>query len=332
MDRTPLPEDFRPEGELTPGEAERILARTLMKAGLPPREEKKPMKKNRFGLLLLAGVLCTGVVAASAAAIFQWDKRMAEHLDASESQQELLDGAGMALGQTSERDGWTMTMRQALGDKNQVYVLLDLAAPEGTKLDGDQYYFNMYNIRFDPLGPGGYTMDLLEDEDPSDNKITFMVELEASNGLRGSTVNMSFGELVELRQGESNVLAKGEWDFSVKMDYKDTGRTTRPNTEVEALGGTLKVEEITVSPLSLTVTLRGSAVAEFDKQPPDPEVPLFDLVPVALFDKSGQEVDAGGASVSIGDDVFTYRISFGKVLDPADFGSITVAGVEIPLK
>ena len=69
LELTELPEGTEAllEGEtLSPEEEDRVLAKALTKAGLtlPPHQkgDKTMMKRSKFGLMLLAGVVCAGAV------------------------------------------------------------------------------------------------------------------------------------------------------------------------------------------------------------------------------------------------------------------------------
>ena len=144
-----LPEgsgDLLEGAELSPEEKARVLEMTLAKAGLRPveKKEKTMMKRRNFGLMLMAGILCAGAVVASAAAWFQMDKDLARELGAKGDQ---VQGVGGTSIQTSrESEGWTLTVNQAVGDRNCAYLLLDLTAPEGTVLDGDDLQNSIQNM------------------------------------------------------------------------------------------------------------------------------------------------------------------------------------------
>jgi len=114
LDESGLPEGSEKyiRGEaLSPEELERVLGRTLEKAGIAaPEKGERTVKKTRFGILLLAGILCAGAVVASAAAYFQMDNRLAKELGAASG---TVDGNPIQTSAVSE--GWTLTLRQAVG-------------------------------------------------------------------------------------------------------------------------------------------------------------------------------------------------------------------------
>lgn len=192
-------ETFLPEGALPPDEEARILARIWEKAGadLPRKGEKKIVKKTRFGLMLFAAALVLGTVAASAAVYFQADRGLARSLGAeAESWQDFLNATGTAIQASQDCKGWTLTVNQAVGDRSCAYILLDLAAPEGTVLSADWYRMDCL-LDFDGVSGGGWRCQMLDDQDKTDNRLSFLLDATMDGDLRDTIGHLKATGLVE---------------------------------------------------------------------------------------------------------------------------------------
>lgn len=342
---------------LSPEEEARILARTLEKAGLAPREkgEERPMKKTRFGLMLLAAALCVGTVAASALGYFTMNRDLARHLHAGEEEEALVSQAGQDLGMSAAAGGWTITASQVLGDRTQMRVLLDVTAPEGTVLEEGNY-----RLELPMLDPSvTFTIDNVEDEDPADNKISFVLATIKARDYRGQKVKLHIGgvsryrkyTIEELNAGASPLdvdkLVTGDFDLAFDVDYRDPSVTYRPGAEVETSYGRVKVEEVVLSPLSIYVKLSGEGTvpnpgrssAQAGTGAPgltagEPEfytitdgmlageTPTFEV-----RDRSGSVILARTGDTQPD----SITMTFGEIIDPNHVAAIVIEGHEIPL-
>ena len=89
------------------------------------------------------------------------------------------------------------------------------------------------------------------------------------NDFRGKTVKLHLEGLsrykqyteAELEAGANPLdvdrLVVGDFDLTLKLDYQDTSVTYQPGAEVDTPYGKVKVDEVTLSPLSLFVKLSG---------------------------------------------------------------------------
>ncbi|MFQ7854836.1 MAG: DUF4179 domain-containing protein [Flavonifractor plautii] len=57
------------------------------------------------------------------------------------------------LGQSVTKDGWTVTLTDCVGDDRNLWFGLEIAGPEGTVLDAENYYIDWYECQF----PGLYS-------------------------------------------------------------------------------------------------------------------------------------------------------------------------------
>lgn len=330
---------------LSPEEEARILARTLEKAGLAPREkgEERPMKKTRFGLMLLAAALCVGTVAASAAAYFRMNGTIAGTLGLdSEEERQLLAPGGSDIRVSQDCGGWTLTVDQAVGDRNCAYILLDLAAPEGTVLDADLYQLDCL-LAFEGSRGGSYGCRQVEDEDKTDNRIAFLIRTTMEGDLRDAAGALEVRELRAVTLGEEDTAEDDKvepipglaWRMSFPMDYEDNPVTYRPGRTVTVtrgeVQGEIKVEKVEITPLSLAVTLSGKRELLNRVEALTEGEPTEGAVLVAAEDGDGAvyQVESSAGNSRLGS--FVQVITFRPAIDPAGVASVVVDGTEIPL-
>lgn len=132
-------------------------------------------KKRRFppqavaAIVAAAAVLCGSVLAASAGL----DQRFLEFLGATTAEQaEPLTAGAQVVNKTVKDAGSALTVREVLGDQDNLYLLLNFTAPKGTVLDAYDYRFREDTVDLDSRGDWkgiGYTK--LEDDDPGDNSL-----------------------------------------------------------------------------------------------------------------------------------------------------------------
>ena len=333
------------EGEaLSPEEEARLLARTLEKAGFAPREkgEERPMKKTRFGLMLLAAALCVGTVAASAAAYFRMNGTIAGTLGLDSEGQQLLAPGGSDIRVSQECGGWTLTVDQAVGDRNCAYILLDLAAPEGTVLDADLYQLDCL-LAFEGSRGGSYGCRQVEDEDKTDNRIAFLLRTTMEGDLRDTMGALEVRELRAVTLGEEDTAEddKAEripdltWRMNFPMAYEDDPITYRPRRAVTVtrgeVQGEIRVEKVEVTPLSLTVTLTGKRELLDRVEALTEGEPTEGAVLVAAKDGDGAvyKVESSAGNSRLGS--FVQVVTFRPAIDPAQVASVVVDGAEIPL-
>ncbi len=334
---------------LPSGEAARVLARTLAKAGLPPQTKggAQKMKKIRFGALLLAGVLCAGSMAVYAA--FRMDKRIAQELGVSSSgAQDTFEEGGNAfeesgneIGSSVTSEGWTLTVQQAVGDRNCAYLLLDLTAPEGTVLDADSYFLNCEPY-FEDAGSGaggGWRVDLLEDENPADNRLSFLVDLSFERDMRSGQGVLIASRLEAIHWSEDHQSDRVEpvndltWEVPFWLDYNDEALVCRPGQVVQASQGEIRVEQAEITPLSVSLKLSGEGArcTALDTVVPG-TVAIPGRAQLELLDTQGGHISLGGfRAVEKEDGVFCV-MTLVPVVDPAEVAALVIDGVTVPLK
>ncbi len=346
LEKSHLPEEagtLLEPGRLPLEEEGRILALALAKAGLPPveRKEKQTMKRGKFGLMLLAGVLCAGAVVASAAGYFTLNRPLAKHLGAGEQENGLVSQAVQNLDSTCTVDGWTVTASQVLGDKTQLRVLLDVTAPEGTVLPNGDYRLELPILDPDVI----FTVDKVEDDEPTDNKMSFVLSSVQAKDYRGQTVKFHMDgisrykkyTLEELNAGANPLdvdrLVAGDFDLTFQLNYQDTSVTYNPGAEIDTAYGKIQVDEITLSPLSVFIKLsgEGTVIEPGTRLVFDGEVSAFEVDDkgniIKVEPKEGAEGDQyvfngdeESSSMSIFHDGSTLQSQYGIAVQVVDKG------------
>lgn len=346
LEKSHLPEEagtLLEPGRLPLEEEGRILALALAKTGLPPveRKEKQTMKRGKFGLMLLAGVLCAGAVVASAAGYFTLNRPLAKHLGAGEQENGLVSQAVQNLDSTCTVDGWTVTASQVLGDKTQLRVLLDVTAPEGTVLPNGDYRLELPILDPDVI----FTVDKVEDDEPTDNKMSFVLSSVQAKDYRGQTVKFHMEgisrykkyTLEELNAGANPLdvdrLVAGDFDLTFQLNYQDTSVTYNPGAEIDTAYGKIQVDEITLSPLSVFIKLsgEGTVIEPGTRLVFDGEVSAFEVDDkgniIKVEPKEGAEGDQyvfngdeESSSMSIFHDGSTLQSQYGIAVQVVDKG------------
>ena len=351
LEKSHLPEEagtLLEPGRLPLEEEGRILALALAKAGLPPveRKEKQTMKRGKFGLMLLAGVLCAGAVVASAAGYFTLNRPLAKHLGAGEQENGLVSQAVQNLDSTCTVDGWTVTASQVLGDKTQLRVLLDVTAPEGTVLPNGDYRLELPILDPDVI----FTVDKVEDDEPTDNKMSFVLSSVQAKDYRGQTVKFHMEgisrykkyTLEELNAGANPLdvdrLVAGDFNLTFQLNYQDTSVTYNPGAEIDTAYGKIQVDEITLSPLSVFIKLsgEGTVIEPGTRLVFDGEVSAFEVddkgniikvEPVQVVDKGGNVIPYRTGDTQPD----SVTMTFAGIIDPNEVAAIIINNVEVPL-
>lgn len=221
-----------------------IQQKTLKKMGAVSEQDmmqvstissKKPIssKKQRRGgwRLVLAMAACALVISlgTAAAARLSTDGRLLEvfHAD-SQSQIAKLNEMSSQIGQSCEADGYTVTLQQAISDRHNTWVLMEVEGGTEAVLDEDLVYFQDTHIQMEKLSGHGYTIYPLPDETPGDNRLSFILDFSSRNQLAGQKLTVRLGQLTEnIVDAEKNLtgfhlLAEGPWEFEIEVPKQDS--------------------------------------------------------------------------------------------------------------
>lgn len=113
--------------------------------------------------------------------------------------QETLEKSIYKLDRSQTYNGWTVSLKECVGDDSSVYILVEATAPEGTVLARPENGSITLIGGIDTMGIGASSY-VLEDEDPADNRISAMLDASVystSEKLRGKTVTISIDPIVD---------------------------------------------------------------------------------------------------------------------------------------
>lgn len=318
---------------LEAGETERQVSRLLAaeKKGRPALR----LHRRRWAVLAAAAAL-TACLAVGAGASHAWSGDFAAFLGLGGAVDSLGDmSKGLALSQTLP--GGTVTLEGVLGDDYCIYVPFTVEAPEGQVLDGTlDYGFDNCGLYSDASRGMIQHMEMLPDDDPTDNKLRFVMMGSSTEPLRGKMAEATVWNLFSYptdpsRLHDEDAVVPGRFEFSFRLDYEDRSVVAcDQNTDV-GLGWPLARLEL--SPVSVYLELDGLPENEMN--------PAFDASVVLIgadgsrqplvsdwdYEQTGQGIPA----LSFSQDEKVVRQLF-RAIDPAQYAAVEVNGVAFPLE
>jgi hypothetical protein len=177
------------------------------------------------------------------------------------------------VGQTVTKNGLSITALQTLGDKDGVYLLFNVKAPEGITLSDA----NGLGMDVDIEGVGhnfGFTCGFMDNSDPTAspsgaaNERYYEVYLynREKEDWNGKTITFDFANLTVVDPDDSptpnrRVVVEGNWKLSWTLSYTEQMQTFDINKTYKVNGHEVVVKSVNLSPLSMTLELDGSGLA-----------------------------------------------------------------------
>ena len=339
-------------------EGKRALAESLSRR----ETAKRPMRPIRLKagagrIAAAAAVIClliTGAVAAAAGSPTLRDAVFGDSAGYSQS-------SGF-IGRSVEKEGWTVTITDCVGDDRNLYLGIEVEAPEGVVLDADGgYRFLSYSDNL-LRSAGSSGMLALPDEDPTDNKIQFMQKYHSvSLDFFTYTGINTKGRLVLKKLVHDFRITKdgkhtyevdcgATWDFGyLDITYPDSTIRLTPNVPVTTLEVEAVITTLEVSPLSILVKIEGDSLQNHHdwvpKNAPDGWYGCVEYQEVFLYTEDGGIIPANfkdGASAGGGcsegrpedkmDAIIVLDRTFDELIDVDSLTAVSVCGAVIPLR
>lgn len=349
--------------KLSKKEEDTILKMTLKKAGL---EQKKNMRitKRKGIFIAAAAILCLCFASVNVAAYLKLDERFSQFFGSNNQEQiNNLSNMGALINKEVENNGYTLKINQIIGDKYTTYILFEIIGPENIVFDKEDYSFDKSYFSID--GPDvkmlkysmGYGVQTLDDGNPQDNRVSFVIDIESSISLAGKTGKIEFGDIVyyDIKSGSYNTVAKGNWTIDFDMNYTSASKTIDVNKEIEVANGISKITEISVSPMSVSVVMKGDSLKKYEdklescpvdytengevifleeENDEEPEDLISDeYIPIIVNFKDGTSLKEGrGSGTNLNDGVLIKTISYENLMNIEDIESISVGDVVINMK
>ena len=329
-------------------QSKRALIRSL--AGRAPGGARPRRALRASAVLILAAI-----VLAAAAGAAAWAVPVLRGYYAGAGYEQ----SGAPLGHSAVQDGWAMTLTDCVGDSRYLYLGLEVAAPEGTILDAEEYFLDQYSFSFPGLEHAGKAWFLrqLPDGDPSDGRLRFVLWIELyrppEDGLNGQQMTLTLGGLYHhtgwnsaAKEWDVEYDCGGSWSFGeLTVSYPDNTIRLAPNKTVCVLDVQATVTRVEVSPIGVYVAIEGDALRGHHNKYNNgyctalPEITLWDRDGVALepdksaapFGVRGGSGCSGGTDLSEPGGLYLVR-SYGYLLDLNTLDHISVCGVDIPLR
>lgn len=348
-------------------DSKRALAESLSRRKHEAQPEIKPRRLTvrAVRIAAVAAVVCllvTGAVAAVAASPTLRDQVFGNSAGYEQS--------STFIGKFVEYDEWTVTITDCVGDDVDIYMGLEVTAPEGTILGEGNYQFGRrpgdMDLTFPDMENGRQNWGIrqLPDDDPTDNKLNFM--LHSGNFLdeasyNGQRMRLKIYDLckvwfdAERQETVEEPVCDGTWDFGeMTVSFPDSTIYLEPDLPVTTLNVEATITEVQISPINVLVCIEGEALKGHHgwvpKDAPDGYYSCIDYQEIILYSEDGSTVAAdyvragsgcwGGEPDIDEDGQLLIRRGYSpsvneiitKLVDVDSLTAISVCGVMIPLK
>ena len=249
----------------TPEQEQAMLDRLLT-----DQKEVKPMKcmKKITAVLVAAALL---LMACAFTVVTGVDQRLLSLFGGDKQDAQQIAEGVVSVGESYTYDnGWTVEIDQVLVDRYSLAVLVELIGPEGTVLNGDDYFIDFATkiVPEDGEGVGSYVSGstVLEDENPGDNRISLLWQRGPSTFLKSGTQSM-IGCEITLRptwleqggsQGTIADFREDQRTFTIQLPKKDSGWTYQLGCPLQVDEETMTLESIYISPISVACFVNGT--------------------------------------------------------------------------
>ena len=249
-----------------------------------PAAEKRRMRLPYRGLVAVVAAVSLLVGAAGAVSLAGVSPAFRE-LFGITSEEQVQNLGVVQLNQVFEDkngSGASVTVKEVAADQEQIYILVEFSAPEGTVLpepdqvdegltrailwggrDGRGIGFGLYQdescTSFISFSEAGYDIDYVEDSDPTDNKMEFIYRVYVEPMPEDDVYCLFSGiqSLCMQYQGEWVTMLEGmDIDLVIPLAGTGTHYDFRGRSGVNLGGVTLAtVDDLTISPISVTFDL-----------------------------------------------------------------------------
>ncbi len=249
--------------------------------------KQKNENKNILGVkrIIAVSAAAAAIMSVSAMALSLTGGQLGKYFESSsEASKEMLEQGLYKINRSESYNGWTVSLTDCVGDDTNVYIGIDVSAPEGTVLTIEEdpeagFTFDDYEIKFSELGifddvRKSWGIRQLDDDNPNDNKVSMVFEISTYKPAIGKTVNIELGDFFDYWwsdrytdqavKHEKTELTEGirghKFKFdNVKLDYSDQTIRMAPDIPVEIFSGKAVLTNLEISPLSVTATVNGGS-------------------------------------------------------------------------
>jgi hypothetical protein len=164
-------------------------------------------KHGRRILLIAAAVVLAFSAVAFAAGNIDPDSPLLaffgrESGSLSEDETKLALSGGTVIDKVIEKNGVKVHVKEAIGDRDTVYLLVDVTPPEDISKPGEHYTFDRIVLREKTLLPGGGNSSFSSSELSADGTIPFIINAGSDGGVQGKTFTLELHDLIRLVDAE----------------------------------------------------------------------------------------------------------------------------------
>ncbi len=318
-------------------EQEKAMLDRILEPGRKIRPMKKQIRWRRWTAAVVVAALLLMTCAFAVAAGL--DQRLIEYFRGTPEDSELLSSAAVevAQGHTYE-NGWTVEVVQVLLDRCSLAAVVEVTAPEGTKLDPAY----AWSLEMDPhitsakgdeiLLGGSFLWAKLEDLDPGDNTVPMLWMMDLLMGvedLRGGSFSLTPTQLFWSGE-EGPIQFPEEWSCTGTLPAADPGLLYQMDESLVLDGKKLWLNSIYLSPIRLVFE-----IAQAD--PTDESLhENRDTIAVVLRDgskvKMKERVYASSSDQTGETEAVRVLLQPEKFLNPAEAVSVELYGQIFPLE
>lgn len=344
MGELPIPE----------GQAERLKAAVL--AG----KQRRSLRPRRVGRrTLLAALVTAGLLASAGAALeaANWSPAFLERFGSESRDTPGAEGVFREVNAANTCGGVTLTVRQAIGDEKNLYILLDYQLPEDADLEAARGGAALPVS----LGRKNLTWEEIRDRDPEELRSAFLfddggyslhtqyLDFDPESRTLRYLIGADLSDLPPLKRllnPPVTLLAfppeAQAGEGTVPLTDRAAVVTFRPTFDAATVSGTAETDSNTyraeVSPLSFQVHIEGAdiPVADFHASFEGALALRFrdgTVTPAAELEPPGGDSGGNMGSSRSGDGRYSGHILwntvFGRLIDPAEVEAVLVGDVEI---
>ena len=288
----------------------RLLRAAEQEENMTDSTKRKIKKLSRGMIIGIAAALILSVGALAAVV----NPGLRSYFDTGAlGAQEKLENGIYQLGRSLTYRDWTVALTDCVGDSYRAYIWVEVTAPEGTNLaeSEDNWFSTYYLLDGEGVsGPTGGALYTVPDENPSDNRMSFCMEVKPflKEGLLGSTLNITLEPIEETQltgteeEGRQAVkvyerledIREHSWVFE-NVTFRDSDQAIRlePKVSVPYLGGTAELTYVEITPLTAVIRVEGGACYDHNGRSQR-----------TSEQGKGTEIQAGGAMITVGGDAY----------------------------
>ena len=250
---------------------------------------------RRLLALGLAAALAAGLFTAGATGRLDWGQALTSALGMTQDRAQELGLPGESLGLTETQGDSSVTLEGVIGSGGTYYFPFTVTGPEGSVLGGPEgCSFDEAYVIFEDSGSSACTLRPLEDPDPTDNRLSFLLEALTDQDVGGGKATLHLRNLFAYpaaggQYHDDTAQVKGSFEFTFRLPQADTGTLLFESPEGLELGLAAPLTRLSLSPLCLELDLAG---------PGDGSRSLLDGVEAALLFKDGTRQPIAGAQAA----------------------------------